>query len=68
MGKVPHGVLQHAAGIPVALVSGRIDHREELEQAGFHPVVEVSPRSLPLGRALRPDVAENNLFHAILTL
>ena len=65
MGKVPMGVLQNANGIPVALLSGRIDDREALEQAGFGPIVEVTPRSLPLPLALDPQRAAQNLFKAI---
>lgn len=60
-GKVPMGVLRHAGGIPVALVSGRIRDREALQAAGFAALVEVTPAAQPLSEALRPDVAERNL-------
>ena len=68
MGKVPMGVLHNANGIPVALLSGRVDDREDLEQAGFGPIVEVTPRSLPLPLALDPQRAAQNLFQAVLGL
>lgn len=68
MGKVPMGVLQNAGGIPVALLSGRIENRPALEQAGFRPVVEVSPRSLPLNEALNAETTADNLFKAVLNL
>ena len=65
MGKVPYGVLQKACGIPVALVSGRIEDVEALSQAGFGPIVEVSPRNLPLLQVLDPVVATDNIPKAI---
>jgi len=67
MGKVPMGVLNHSNGVPVALLSGRIEDRPALEQAGFGPILEISPRSLPLSEALNPLVAANNLRQAILS-
>ena len=68
MGKVPMGVLQNANGIPVALLSGRIEDRPALERAGFGPIVEVTPRSLPLLLALDPQRAAQNLSQAIMGL
>lgn len=68
MGKVPMGVLQNAAGIPVALLSGRIEDRTALEQAGFHSVIEVSPRHLSSQIALTPQVAAENLFKAVIAI
>lgn len=67
-GKVPYGVLQNAKGTPVALLSGRIVDRPALESAGFHPVVEVSPRHLSLREALIPSVARRNIQSAVKTL
>lgn len=63
-GKVPMGVLRHAGGVPVALISGRIRDRERLSAAGFARLVEVSPPELPLPEALRPDIAGMNLRRA----
>lgn len=72
MGKVPMGVLRHAGAragdVPVALLSGRIEDRPTLEHAGFHPVVEVTPRPLPLQEALAPRVAIQNLHQAVLEM
>ena len=67
-GKVPFGVLQNAKGTPVALLSGRIEDREALVAAGFHPVVEVSPRCMPLREALTPSVALCNIQSAVKSL
>lgn len=61
MGKVPAGVLRHSHGVPVLLLSGRIEDAEVLEKAGFRGLFEVSPRSMPLDEALHPDVARKNL-------
>ena len=67
-GKVPFGVLQKAKGTPVALLSGRIEDREALVAAGFHPVVEVSPRDMPLREALTPSAALRNIQSAVKSL
>lgn len=55
-------------GVPVALLSGRIEDSEALRQAGFSPIVEVSPRSLPLTQAIHPTVAARNLRQAVLRM
>lgn len=68
MGKVPYGVLQKAKGTPVALLSGRIENSPELLRAGFHQVIEVTPRSLPLSEALKPEVAKGLLREAVLRI
>ena len=67
-GKVPFGVLQCAGGTPVALLSGRIEDRQALLRAGFGPVIEVSPRDIPLSAAMNPDIAKRNLREAVLAL
>lgn len=68
MGKVPYGVLKHAAGIPVALLSGRIEDKAALERAGFRTIEEVSPRSHPLAKALDPSIALQNIHNAVRRL
>lgn len=72
MGKVPYGVLlrvrKAGRGIPAALLSGRIEDRAVLARAGFGPIVEVSPRDLPLRAALAPETTRRNLLHAVSTL
>ena len=76
MGKVPMGVLRHAGAslhtgagdVPVALLSGRIEERSALERAGFHPVLAVTPRLLPLQEALDPRIAVQNLRQAVLEM
>ena len=61
MGKVPMGVLQHAKGVPVALLSGRIENRPRLEQAGFSPIIEVSPRHLSMSEVMQAETARHYL-------
>jgi len=68
LGKVPYGVLKHAAGIPVALLSGRIEDKAALERAGFRTIEEVSPRSFPLSKALDPSIALQNIHNAVRKL
>lgn len=72
MGKVPYGVLRRiqsvSTALPVALVSGRIEERASLEQAGFEPIMEITPRNLPLSQALDPACAQHHLYRAIREL
>ena len=55
-------------GVPVVLLSGRIDDAPALHSAGFARLIEVSPRDLPLPRALDPAVARQNLRTAVRKL
>lgn len=64
-GKVPLGILRRANGIPVTLVSGRIDAPTELLAAGFSRLIEVTPHEMPLPLALQPASAISNLRAAL---
>lgn len=64
-GKVPLAVLRKSKGIPVALISGRIEDLDALSQAGFRYLAEATPRSLPLQEALRTETARHNLQQAV---
>lgn len=68
MGKVPFGVLKHSAGIPVALVSGRIEDHEVLKTAGFSQLLEISPRNLPIESALNPETTVRNINSTVRNL
>ena len=63
-GKVPFGVLHRSHGIPVILMSGRIENRAALSAAGFPELIQVSPDGLPLEEALKPETAARNLRSA----
>lgn len=65
LGKVPCGVLRHASGIPVALVSGAITDSGALLQAGFAELIPVSPAGLPLQEAMKPEIAFENIKNAV---
>ena len=67
-GKVPAGVLRHAGGKPVIIVSGRSKDREMLLNAGFADVLEITPPDQSLAEALLPEMAERNLRAAIRRL
>ena len=60
-GKVALGVLRRSKDIPVVLLSGRIEDAEALTAAGFSRLIQVSPDTLPLTEAMRPEVAKANL-------
>ena len=64
-GKVALGVLHRAKGIPVALLSGRIEDEADLTAAGFSKLIQVSPSDLPLEEAMKPEIAKANLRKAV---
>lgn len=70
MGKVPYGILQHAKvhQVPVALIAGRIEDRQELLHAGFSQVVCINPPNLPTEEAMKPETAKRNIFDTIQLL
>ena len=61
MGKLPMGILGQASGVPVALIAGRIDDKDQLLSAGFHHVESINPPDLPLAEAMRKEVAVCNI-------
>jgi len=67
-GKVPQKVLEHSGGVPVMLLSGKIEEREALLEAGFHKLIQVTPEGLPMEAALKADVADLNLRKAVRTV
>jgi glycerate kinase len=68
MGKVPYSVLMNSSGVPVALLSGRIEDRTALGQAGLCRIIEISPRDIPLSSALFPDTAKCYIRSAVTIL
>lgn len=70
MGKVPMGVLKHGldAHVPVYLVSGAVDDRQALAEAGFRRITAVTPPDMPIAQALDPDTARRNLSDALRTM
>ena len=87
MGKLPLGILQQAGRqadngtslpekekkyVPVCLIAGRVDDREELLRAGFFSVDCInqdedgtSPAGLTLEEAMRKDVARQNIARTV---
>lgn len=68
MGKAAYGILKRASGkgVPVALVSGSVADREELEKTGFRPIISVSPEGMALREAMEPETAKANIRRTIL--
>lgn len=66
-GKVPAGVLKRAkkANIPVMLIAGKVEDKACLKQMGFARIVQISPDTLPLEEAMRPEVTRENTQRAI---
>ena len=61
MGKLPMGVLQQSAGVPVCLIAGRINNQEELLRAGFAQVACINPDGITLEEAMRKEVAKRHI-------
>ena len=70
MGKVPYGILQRAKAhqVPVALIAGRIEDRQELLHAGFSQVLCINPPDLPTEEAMKPETAKRNIFDTMQLL
>ncbi len=70
MGKVPYGILQRAKAhqVPVALIAGRIEDRQELLHAGFSQVLCINPPDLPAEEAMKPKTAKRNIFDTMQLL
>ena len=71
-GKVPFGVLQatrrYAPGIPVVLLAGKVEDREELLAAGFDAVIQVTPKESLKSNYLYKSLARENIRLAIQDL
>ena len=65
MGKLPMGILQQSAGVPVCLIAGRISDREELLKAGFAHVECIHPEGIPLEEAMRQEVATQHIADTV---
>lgn len=67
MGKLPSVVLDHArkAGVPVVLVSGRVDNRQTLLDAGFSKVVCINDGQSKDEDPLDTEVARRRLENAV---
>ena len=68
MGKLPMGILQQSAAVPVCLIAGRISDREELLKAGFSHVECINPAGLSLEEAMRKEVATQHIIDTVSTL
>ena len=70
MGKVPYGILQRAKAhqVPVALIAGRIEDRQDLLHAGFSQVLCINPPDLPAEEAMKPETAKRNIFDTMQLL
>lgn len=71
-GKVPYGVLcatrRNAPGIPVVLLAGKVEDREELLAAGFDAVIQVTPEASLKSNYLEKSFARENIRRAVQDL
>ena len=71
-GKVPFGVLQatrrYAPGVPVVLLAGKVESREELLSGGFDAVVQITPDNQLSGNYLDKSIARDNIRLAVQNL
>lgn len=68
LGKLPMGILQHAAGVPVFLIAGKVDDRPELLRAGFSCVECINPPGIALEEAMKKAVAQGNIGSTVRRL
>ena len=68
MGKLPMGILQRSAGVPVCLIAGRIKNQEELLRAGFARVACINPDGITLEEDMRKEVAKRNISDTVSRL
>ena len=68
MGKLPVGILEQAGSVPVSLIAGRINDREELLNAGFARVECINPPDISLEEAMRKEVAQQNIRQCLMAL
>lgn len=63
MGKLSQRILMRGKqfGVPVGLVAGGVEDREELLSAGFSFVESITPEGMPLEEAIKKEVAFSNL-------
>ena len=71
-GKVPFGVLQatrrYAPEIPVVLLAGKVEDRDELLAAGFDAVIQVTPEESLKSKYLEKSIARENLRRSVQDL
>lgn len=71
-GKVPFGVLQaarrYAPGVPVVLLAGKVEDREELLARGFDAVVQITPDNQLDGNYMEKSIARGNIRRTIQDL
>ena len=78
MGKLPQRILEHvlknrdksanATDKLVWLVTGGVSDEQVLLDAGFDRVIAVTPKSMSLEEALKPEVARKNIASSMVTL
>lgn len=70
MGKIPGHILKQGLRhhIPVILIAGRIEDKELLMEAGFKGLYTITPDSMTLSEAMKPEVAKGNIRQLISQL
>lgn len=70
MGKIPGHILKQGLRhhIPVILIAGRIEDKELLMEAGFKGLYTITPDSMVLSEAMKPEVAKGNIRQLISQL
>ena len=65
MGKLPQKVLQRGQqmGVPVGLVAGRVDAKEQLLEAGFRFAESVTPDGMSTAEAMKKEVAHGDRMY-----
>ena len=70
MGKIPGRIMEIGKKNKVSVVgiAGKIEDYDALEQGGFNHLYAISPISLPLELAMKPEIAKENIEKSIAGL
>ncbi|NPD90924.1 glycerate kinase family protein [Xylanibacter muris] len=70
MGKLPGRILKRCKdmNIPVWLIAGRINDRQQLAQAGFSRLICITPEDQSIEEAVMADTAKRNIMTAIMAV
>ena len=70
MGKIPYHILQEGIKkrIPVIAIAGKVEDKQDLIQAGFKAIYQITPDFMNLEEAIKPEVVTKNIQKVVNNL
>jgi glycerate kinase len=70
MGKIPYHILQEGIKkrIPVIAIAGKVENKQDLIQAGFKAIYQITPDFMNLEEAIKPEVVTKNIQKVVNNL